>query len=224
MPDIKFAAILFDMDGTVIDSEPVWLGQERALMAEFGHVWTDENQQFCLGGPLSKVGRYMSELVHGVERPEFFEYELITRVTEQLKLEVGIVPGALELLREVAGAHIPTALVSASPRSLMSAALAGFYSIAPDLRGIFDISISMDDVTETKPHPEGYLSAAEQLGVDISECLVIEDSLTGITAGLASGALVLAVPHLFDVTSQERMRIVPSLVGHTLESIESLYR
>ena len=86
MSATQFAAILFDMDGTVIDSEPVWLGKERALMAEFGHQWSDENQQFCLGGPLSKVGRYMSELAGEVEAPEFFEYELITRVTEQLKL------------------------------------------------------------------------------------------------------------------------------------------
>ena len=224
MSATQFAAILFDMDGTVIDSEPVWLGKERALMAEFGHQWSDENQQFCLGGPLSKVGRYMSELAGGAELPEFFEHELISRVTEELKLGVGIVPGALELLREVAAQKIPTALVSASPRSLMSAAMAGFYSIAPDLQGIFDLSISMDDVKATKPHPEGYLSAATQLGVAISESLVIEDSLTGITAGLASGAYVLAVPHLFEVSPQPRMSIIPSLVGHTLESIDSLYR
>jgi len=224
MPATQFAAILFDMDGTVIDSEPVWLGQEQILMSEFGHQWSDENQQFCLGGPLSKVGRYMSELAGGAEQPEFFEHALISRVTEELKLGVGIVPGALEILREVAVQKIPTALVSASPRSLMSAAMAGFYSIAPDLQGIFDLSISMDDVEETKPHPEGYLSAAAQLGVEISECLVIEDSLTGITAGLASGAYVLAVPHLFEVLPQPRMSIIPSLVGQTLESIDSLYR
>ncbi|MSW15353.1 MAG: HAD-IA family hydrolase, partial [Actinobacteria bacterium] len=75
-----------------------------------------------------------------------------------------------------------------------------------------------------KPDPEGYLSAAETLGVPISECLVIEDSLTGITSGLASGAYVLAVPHLFDVAVQERMVILPSLQGQSLGSIESLYR
>jgi len=220
----KFAAILFDMDGTVIDSEPIWLGQERILMAEFGHLWTDENQQFCLGGPLSKVGKYMSELVAGAEKPEFFEHQLISRVTNKLKEGVGVVPGALELLREVSAEQLPTALVSASPRSLMTAALSGFYSVAPDLAGIFDLSISMDDVSQTKPHPEGYLSAAAQLDVEISRCLVIEDSMTGITSGLASGAYVLAVPHLFDVEPQDRMAIIPSLVGQTLESIQSLYR
>ena len=218
-----FAAILFDMDGTLIDSEPIWLGQERALMSEFGHEWTDANQQFCLGGPLSKVGVYMSDLVHGVQSPEFFEEELISRVTQKLKQGVGIVPGALELAREIFTKQIPTALVSASPRSLMDAALNGFYSIAPDLAGMFDLSISMNDVSNTKPHPEGYLIAAERLGVSILNCLVVEDSLTGITSGLASGAYVLAVPHLFDLRPEERMVIIPSLVGHTLDSIHSLY-
>ncbi|CAB4608777.1 MAG: HAD-IA family hydrolase [Actinobacteria bacterium] len=224
MPASPFAAILFDMDGTLIDSEPIWLGQERLLMSEFGHEWTDANQQYCLGGPLSKVGRYMSQLVLGAQEPEFFEEQLVSRVTEELKLGVSTVPGALELAREIFAAQIPTALVSASPRSLMNAALNGFYAIAPDLVGLFDISISMDDVVRTKPDPEGYLSAAETLGVPISECLVIEDSLTGITSGLASGAYVLAVPHLFDVAVQERMVILPSLQGQSLGSIESLYR
>jgi beta-phosphoglucomutase-like phosphatase (HAD superfamily) len=218
-----FAAILFDMDGTLIDSEPVWHQVEIEVMAELGYNWQPEDQAFCLGGPLSKVGRYMSSLVEGRKEPEYFVGALVSGVTHRLSSKVETVEGALAFARDVFTLGIPSALVSASPRSLMDACLSGFAEIAPDLQTMFALSIAMDDVTETKPHPEGYLLAATKIGVNIEDALVIEDSNTGIAAGLASGAWVLAVPHLIKPEPHPRMVVIDSLAGHTVESVASLF-
>ena len=192
-------------------------------MAEFGHTWLPEDQEYCLGGPLSKVGAYMSSLVAGRENPEYFIEALVSGVTKKLSTRVETVSGALDFARDVYDAKIPTALVSASPRSLMNACLEGFAHLAPELATMFSLSISMEDVSKTKPDPEGYLTAATRLGIDIENALVIEDSYTGINAGLASGAMVLAVPHIIKPTPHPRMVIVDSLVGHSVEPISALF-
>ncbi len=219
----RFAAILFDMDGTLIDSEPIWHQMEIKVMAEAGYNWQPHDQEFCLGGPLSKVGKYMSSLVHDEKPPEFFIDSLVSGVTKELSKSVTTVSGALDFARDVYRADIPAALVSASPRTLMNACLEGFAHLAPDLAEMFALSISMDDVNKTKPDPEGYLRAAQLLKIDIESALVIEDSQTGINAGLASGAFVLAVPHLLTPAPHPRMVVIDSLVGHTVDSISQLF-
>lgn len=220
----SFSAILFDMDGTLIDSEPIWHQMEIAVMSECGYDWQPADQEFCLGGPLSKVGMYMSQIVNHQQPPEFFVKSLVSRVTQSLSQGVTTVPGALDFTRNVFAEHIPSALVSASPRSLMDACLTGFSQIAPDLSTMFELSIAMEDVKVTKPDPEGYLLAASRLGIDIKDALVIEDSHTGIKAGLASGAYVLAVPHLITPEPHPRMVVIDSLSGRSVESITELFR
>jgi HAD superfamily hydrolase (TIGR01509 family) len=201
---MTFSAVLFDMDGTLIDSEPQWLISETELMARYGYTWRPEDQEYCLGGPLSKVGVYMHSLVNQ-EDPEFFTNTLISMMEEKLAQELNFIPGALEVVDELHQLGTPLALVTASPRSLLRAAL----SALPF--AYFDISMSADDVKRTKPDPEGYLKAAKGLDIPISECLVIEDSLTGVTAGLASGAHVLAIPHFITLAPADKLRTITSL-------------
>lgn len=214
---MTFQAVLFDMDGTLINSEPYWLIAETELMAEFGYQWQLSDQSHCLGGPLPKVGQYMSDLAGGAEDWEFFMNSLVHRVTDKFHEGLDFMPGALELLEDLHAHSIPLALVSASPRSLVQAALDSLP------HGYFQLSISNDDVMNTKPHPESYLKAAALLKVEISESLVLEDSITGVTSGVASGAKVLAIPHLVTIESHPRVRVVSSLVNTTLESIASLF-
>jgi HAD superfamily hydrolase (TIGR01509 family) len=114
-------------------------------------------------------------------------------------------PGAIELVRELQLHGVKTALVSASPRNIVDAVLD---NLGHDL---FPFSISSDDVAVTKPDPECYLKAASKSGSDISNCLVFEDSITGITAAKASGAFLIAVPHLVSVAESERIRVIDSL-------------
>ncbi len=213
---MKLSAVLFDMDGTLIDSEPYWLAAETELMSRYGYAWTEFDQQFCLGGPLPKVGRYMHEKARGAESPEFFEETLVDLVSAKFDMGLSYMPGAMEILSIVQGSGLPSALVSASPRLLVDRALELF---GEDL---FATSVANSDVVNSKPDPESYLLAAKRLGVNISECLVIEDSKTGIAAGLASGAHVLGVPHLVSIDPAQRLTLRDGLVGLTLCDLEAI--
>jgi HAD superfamily hydrolase (TIGR01509 family) len=210
-------AVLFDMDGTLINSEPYWLISERALMARYGHTWTDEDQSYCIGGPLPKVGAYMSSLAQGAEDAQFFEDELVRLVAQQFTNGLEFMPGAKELVGLLAEREIPMALVSASPRLLVDSAIA----LLPE--GTFKTSISSQDVTVSKPNPESYLLAAEHLNVSITNCLVLEDSKTGIDAGLASGAVVIGIPHIITYPPSARLHIRRDLLGMSLEDLETIF-
>lgn len=213
----NFEAVFFDMDGTFVNSEPHWLAAETSLMAEYGHEWTQEDQRYCLGGPLSKVGQYMYELAGKVESPEFFHHELVRRTVEHFQSHIEYMPGALELLLQLKKEGIPVGLVTASPSSMMSATL----SRLPE--EYFNVAVSGDDVKVTKPDPEGYILAAERLGVDISHSIILEDSLTGISAAVSSGAFVVAVPMMVTVTEKPRQKIVHSLVDVSVDTLEDFY-
>ena len=143
-----FQAVLFDMDGLTIDSEPQWLEVERELTARFGYQWTLEDQAFCLGGPLSRVGQYMSEMVKGAETGEYFHQGLISEMAKKVRAKAVFMPGAQSLINSLYKSEIPIALVSASPRVIVDAALAHIQPLP------FKTTISSDDVSKTKPDPE----------------------------------------------------------------------
>ena len=211
-----FSAVLFDMDGTLVDSEPLWLLCEQELTARFGYDWTTEDQAHCLGGPLDRVGRYMHNLTKA-ESPEFFTNSLIDLMAHRLRLGAPFMPGSEKLLELCVSMGLPLALVSASPRVLVDAVLDNLTSHP------FDISISSDDVAHVKPHPEGYLKAAEQLGVSIQNSLIIEDSATGVTAAEKSGGWVIAIPHLVKIEKRGRVQTYPSLLDLTYVELNNLY-
>jgi len=213
----QLQAVLFDMDGTLINSEPYWLISERALMARYGHTWTDYDQAYCIGGPLPKVGAYMSELAGGAEDALYFEEELVRLVAEQFTKGLEFMPGARELVENLSRNGVPLALVSASPRLLVDSAI----DLLP--RGTFVTSISSQDVTVSKPHPESYLLAADLLGVNIENCLVLEDSKTGIDAGLSSGAVVIGIPHIITYPESPRLHIRKDLVGMKVHDLEQIF-
>ena len=210
-------AVIFDMDGTLVDTEPHWLSSETELMARFGYTWTPADQANCLGGPIPKVGRIMSELSGNQQSGEYFASELVSLVLQKFATGIHFMPGAFELLKECKTAGVALALVTASPRELVDSTLALFDE------EFFSVSVSKDDVKESKPHPEGYLKAARQLGIPIAECLVLEDSLTGVTAGQRSGAVVVAIPHLNQIPPHPRTVCVDSLSGISLQNLQSFY-
>ncbi|MCF8552058.1 MAG: HAD family phosphatase [Candidatus Planktophila sp.] len=200
-----FEAVFFDMDGLMVDSEPEWLKSETEVTAVFGYSWLEEDQVACLGGPLTKVGQYMFDKCGQQQSPQFFTQTLIDTQVARMRGNTPTMPGAIELVRELQLHGVKTALVSASPRNIVDAVLD---NLGHDL---FPFSISSDDVGVTKPDPECYLKAATMSGSEISKCLVFEDSITGITAAKASGAYLIAVPHLVSVTESLRVRVIKSL-------------
>ena len=212
-----FSAVLFDMDGTLVDTEPMWLESETELMARFGYSWTSQDQAHCLGGPLDRVGRYMFDLAGQVESPEWFTQTLISLTENHLRHGASLMEGAQDLMSLCEGLDLPMALVSASPRVLVDAVLDNLHDHK------FAISISSDDVTNVKPDPEGYLAAANFLNVEIGECLILEDSATGVAAASASGGLVVAIPHLVPIQSSQRVHVVSSVGELTREVLQKLY-
>lgn len=200
-----FESVLFDMDGLTINSEPEWLEAEREVTASFGYTWTKEDQAHCLGGPLHKVGEYMSKVTNSSEPGDYFHKKLVDLMTEKITISASFMPGARELIRNLHLAGVPMALVSASPRALVDAALSHVKPIP------FKATISSDDVVNTKPDPEGYLKAARMLDVDIRNSLILEDSATGVAAARASGARVIAVPHLVEIEADHQTKVINSL-------------
>lgn len=218
MPTESFySAVFFDMDGLLINSEPLWLESETEMMAAFDYQWLESDQAACLGGPLDRVGNYMSNLIGGKKDGHSLMLEIIDRMVEKFKGDLPLMPGALDLIDDLRAHDVELTLVSASPRSLVDAALANF-EVNP-----FSRSISSNDVKVTKPDPEGYLLAASSGGHDISSCLIFEDSLTGVTAAKASGAWVMAVPHLVPITKAGRVDVTDSLANWSYEKLLTKY-
>ena len=175
------------MDGTLIDSEELWLAAEIELMSKFGVVWTNEDQAICIGGPMKRVEHYLAQRAGNVRPPEYFGETLNSLMIEKFHSHVNYAPGAFNLLSELLSHKVPLALVTASSRSIVNAAMETIG------KATFSVVISGDDVALGKPNPEGYLKAAEALGVPITECIILEDSKVGITAAVASGAVVIGI-------------------------------
>jgi len=200
-----FEAVFFDMDGLMVDSEPEWFLSEIEVTKPFGYTWLEDDQIACLGGPLSKVGQYMFDKCGQQNSPEYFTQTLIDTQVARMRGNTPTLPGAVELVRELQSQGVKTALVSASPRNIVDAVLD---NLGHDL---FPFSISADDVVKTKPDPEAYLKAAHMSGSNITNCLVFEDSLTGMNAAIASGAYLIGVPHLVSIEESSRVRVIKSL-------------
>jgi HAD superfamily hydrolase (TIGR01509 family) len=192
------AAVLFDMDGTLIDSEGLWLEAEISTMARLGGVWTETDQAHCLGGPLERVTAYMLER-SGSDLEAAAVGELLLESMERLLRETPLAwrPGARDLLGECRSLGLPTALVSASWNRLIDAV---GEKIESDLGAPgFDLVVAGDDVGRSKPHPDPYLRAASGLGHAPGDCLALEDSPTGVSSAVSAGCRVVAIPHIADI-------------------------
>ena len=205
------------MDGLLVDSEPEWLKSESEITAAYGYQWTSQDQVACLGGPLARVGQYMHDKCNQAETPDFFTRKLVEVQSEKMRSHTPFMPGAFELVKDLQRNGVKTGLVSASPRIIVDAVLD---NVGAEL---FPFSISSDEVERTKPHPDAYLKAARLTNSDIANCLVFEDSLTGVGAATSSGAWLVAVPHLVHVDESERVRVIKSLEQLSFAKLQELH-
>ena len=203
----SLAAALWDFDGTLADTEPIWIEGEFELVGQLGGSWSVEHAHQLVGNSLLDSGAYILNTIgrHDLT-PEWVVNWLINYVVDRVTHgSMPWRPGAFELLTELRAAGVPCALVSASYRILIDAALARLP------QDTFQVSVAGDEVTHGKPHPEPYERACHALGVDARNCVVLEDSETGARAGNAAGAVVVAIPNKVPVSAAPRRVQVASL-------------
>jgi HAD superfamily hydrolase (TIGR01509 family) len=209
-------AVLFDMDGTLVDSEKLWEIALNDLAAHYGGQLSAQARAEMVGTNMAvSMKIFHDDLGLGPD------YGPSQRMLEQRTKELFVqgLPwrrGAQELLHEVHEAGLPTALVTSTHRHLVDVALA---TLGPQY---FDVVVCGDEVDQAKPHPKPYLQAAALLGVDPGRCVAIEDSPVGVASAVAAGCAVLVVPSEIEVPAGERRTIRPSLAGVNLAFLSGL--
>ncbi|MER6361253.1 HAD family phosphatase [Kitasatospora sp. NPDC001527] len=182
------AAVLFDMDGTLVDTEQLWWQAAAELADELHHSLTDADAPEVLGQAIEHTAAHL----HRVSGTSLTEAELATRLGDSFAGKVAAEtvprPGALALLASLRDARVPTALVSASPRRVVDLVLSTLG------RDWFAVTLAAEDTPRTKPAPDPYLAAAARLGLDPASCVAVEDTPTGVASATAAGCAVLAVP------------------------------
>lgn len=185
------AAVLFDLDGTLVDTEPLWQTAQRQLAVERGERWDPAVIEHVIGKGLVEGAMILASYTGIQMDPEDMVDYLVGHVRQAMH-SGGLLwfPGIKDLLALLATEHVPAALVTSSYRVLANEIID-----AVD-EGTFRAVVPGDEIDERKPHPAPYLRAAKMLGVPIEKCLVIEDSPVGVQSGLASGAAVVAIPKM----------------------------
>ena len=210
-------AVLWDMDGTLVDSEPYWLLSESALAEDYGKVWTQESGNNLIGKSLYESSAFLKD---HLDIKDLSAQQIIDRLTDSVlsKLQHSLPwrPGALELLMELKQAGVKTALVTMSLRRMALAVAEAIPFQA------FDVVVAGDDVTHGKPHPEPYEKAAALLGCKPFECIAIEDSTTGLRSAEAAGCLPLGIVNLMPLEQTGNRVIKESLTGMNLDALRGL--
>lgn len=200
-------AVLWDMDGTLIDSEPLWLAAEVSMLSRYGIELTDDTRDQIVGSGLLAAASLFQNLGVPMSANDIIAEWADSVIAGLHAGEPAWRPGALELLDSLQGAGIPSALVTMAFRSIADAVVA----MLPE--GTFVAVVAGDEVAHEKPHPDPYFRGAAALGVDITRCLAIEDSPTGLRAAYASGAIAIGVPNLVDLGRAPKHELWPSLSG-----------
>jgi HAD superfamily hydrolase (TIGR01509 family) len=200
-------AVLFDMDGLLVDSEPVWFEVERDVFARLGadRAWTPADAHAMVGTALAAAAEHMRVTAGATTDPAAVVRWFVEGMHDRLSAGVPWKPGATRLLADLAEQGVPTALVSSSYRRLVDVVLA---QLPPET---FRTSVAGDEVARGKPHPDPYLVALDRLTVQPRNVVVLEDSPTGATAGAAAGCTVVVVPDLAPLPPRHPWHVVDSL-------------
>jgi HAD superfamily hydrolase (TIGR01509 family) len=181
-------AVVFDMDGVLIDSEPVWERVRRKFVADNGGRWPEDAQDRMMGMSTAEWSAYLSEdFGLRLSAPRVADL-VIAAMTAEYQAHLPLLPGAVDTVRELS-ARYPLAVASSAPRSLIEAVLD-----ASGLRPAFAAAVSSEEVARGKPAPDVYLEATARLGVPASACAAVEDSSNGLRSAAAAGLAVIAVP------------------------------
>jgi len=205
---IEVTAVVFDLDGVIIDSEPVWEEVRRAFVADHGGQWQPDSQRRLMGMSTPEWARYLSEELGVARPPEEVARGVIERMSQRYHRELPLLPGAVDAVRRLA-ARWPLGLASSSPRTLIDRVVA-----EAGLAGAFAVSLSTEELDRGKPAPDVYLTVAARLGVDPASCLAVEDSSNGLRSAAAAGMTVIAVPHPKYPPDQDALALADRVLDH----------
>ncbi|AOY56129.1 HAD family hydrolase [Candidatus Rhodoluna planktonica] len=212
------AAVLWDMDGTLVDSEPYWLLSEKNLAAEHSKEWTEQDGLDLVGMSLYDSSKIIKSKLASEMHPDEIMHNLTDSVVSHLQREIPWRPGALELLSELKKKGVKTALVTMSLRRM---ALAVADSVGFEA---FDVVVAGDDVRNGKPHPEPYLKAAELLGVEPQDCIAFEDSITGLRSAETAGTIAVGVENIVPIPPAEGRIVWRTLAGVKVSDLRRLFK
>jgi HAD superfamily hydrolase (TIGR01509 family) len=209
-------AVLFDMDGLLVDTEPLWFETESEVMARLGAPWTKADQERLLGGSMEHtVGYLLAKATRPAPPAQVARWMTDGMLRRAAAGRVIVRPGARELLAEVAAAGIPHALVTGSQREFTEAVVAS--------TGLaFTATVTGDDVVRPKPDPEPYLLAAKLLDAAPEHCVALEDSPSGVTSATGAGCRVVAVPSLIPIPPASGRLVIQSLSDISLAALRAL--
>ena len=212
-------AVLWDFDGTLVDTEPLWAATEQAMMAERGLAFTDEEMAAMHGQSAWLSAERIASAFGEPERSADIYADLHDRIAGHIRdHDLPWLPGARKLMAELAAADVPCAIVTASNQQILDAAL----SRLP--RNVLFV-VTADDVNNTKPHPEPYLTALDRLGLNPGDVIVLEDSVPGTSSGLAAGCVVYAVPTLASLAPHPRLHLSQTgLTATTWTELSQVWR
>jgi HAD superfamily hydrolase (TIGR01509 family) len=206
-------AVTFDMDGLLVDSEPLWFQAESAVMERLHGSWVHGDQDALVGGSMPTTVAYLlSKGTRPAEPAAVARWLLDAMVGLLTTGPVPVLPGAVELVTEVRAAGLPYALVTSSEPAVVDAVLA-------KLDVEFPVIVCGADVSRAKPDPEGYLLAAAKLGVEPQQAMALEDSVNGVLAAEAAGYRTVAVPSVVPVPQRPGRVVLDSLAGVTLAEL-----
>lgn len=210
------AAVLWDMDGTLIDTEPYWMAEEGELIEQAGGTWTREDAEELVGNDLIRSAEIILARTPVTGTAEEVVDRLLLGVVARTRAHLPWRPGAQELLQECVAAGVPCALVTMSWAPLAAVLLESL----PE--GTFSAVVTGDQVTDGKPAPEPYLLAAERLGVRPADCVALEDSGTGVRSAISAGVPTVGIPHVVQIPDLAGLVSVPTLDGVTLQDLADL--
>jgi HAD superfamily hydrolase (TIGR01509 family) len=212
-------AVLFDMDGTIVDSEPYWMTAERELVEQYGGTWSQEQAYALVGSGMWNTAKLLQSVGVTMEADDIVSH-LSARVLEHIEASFPWRPGVRELMKELVANDVPCALVT---MSLRTNAEAVSRAVAKEVgTEVFRVIVSANDVEQPKPNPEAYLLAASQLGVDIRHTIALEDSGYGAASAFSAGAVTIGIPLHVEIPSHSAHVLWNSLEGKGLSDFQDL--
>lgn len=213
-------AVVFDLDGVIIDTEAVWEQERRAYVAGYGKQFLPDSQTAMMGMSTGEWSTHLSRDVGVPRTPEEVAADVLGRMAERYREDLPLIPGSVDAVRRMA-ARFPVALASSSARVLIDQVLK-----TAGLSDVFLVTLSTEEVPRGKPAPDVYLATASRLGISPEGCAAVEDSSNGLRSAAAAGLAVIAVPHGIYPPAPDALEaaslVIDDLDELTVEAVEKL--